>query len=127
MARQGKKYAETATAEKISAITAWLEEKKAEDLLALDLSSQCAFTEGLIVASASSIRHAQGMAEFILEQCKAAAFEYLRMEGYQTGKWILLDLNDVVVCLFQREDRGLYALEDLWPKAPVLYGSRGLT
>ena len=110
--------------EKIPAIAMWLEEKKAVDLLALDLSSQHSFTEGIVIASASSIRHAQGMADFILEQCKAAQYEYLRMEGYQAGQWILLDLNDVVVCLFQHEERMLYALEDLWPKAPVLYGSR---
>ena len=118
-----KKHAGITTGKKIAAITAWLEEKKASDLLALDLSSQYAFTEGIIIASASSIRHAQGMADFLLEQCKSAHYEFLRMEGYQAGRWILIDLNDVVVCLFQQEERLLYALEELWPKAPQLYGS----
>lgn len=119
-----RKHAGPPTPEKAAAITAWLEEKKAADLLALDLSAQSAFTEGLILASAASVRHAQGMADFILERCNAAKYEYLRMEGYQAGRWILLDLNDIVVCLFQQEERRLYALEELWPKAPVLYGSR---
>ena len=117
-------YAGMSSTEKIAAVSGWLEEKKAEELLALDLSLQHTFTDGLIIATASSVRHGQGMADFILEQCKTAKFEYLRMEGYQTGRWILLDLNDIVVCLFQREERRLYALEELWPKAPALFGSR---
>jgi ribosome-associated protein len=57
-------------------------------------------------------------------ESKAVNFEFMRMEGFQTGEWILLDMNDVVVSIFQEEARDLYRLEDLWKTAPIVMDTR---
>ena len=49
--------------------------------------------------------------------CHEQNYEYLRMEGYNTGQWILVDCNDIVVNIFQQSVRDLYQLENLWGAA----------
>ena len=69
-------------------------------------------------------RHAQGLAEFISEQCRVNKFEQLRMEGFQNALWILLDLNDIMVHIMQPEARAEYRLDTLWPKAITVADQR---
>lgn len=118
-----KKYSSLPTAEKSADILQWLEEHKAKESSVLDLSGQHAFTESIIIVSATSVRHAQSLADGVAELCRERNYEFLRMEGKQTGQWILLDLNDVVVNIFQEAVRDLYRLESLWntahPAAPT--------
>ncbi|MDE7066056.1 MAG: RsfS/YbeB/iojap family protein, partial [Desulfovibrionaceae bacterium] len=57
------------------------------------------------------------LADGIAELCSRENFEFLRMEGYQAGQWILVDLNDIVVNIFQEPVRELYRLETLWTGA----------
>ena len=118
------KFATVPVTEKLETVRTWMTEKKARDIVVLDLTQNNTFTEGILVATATSIRHAQGLADYILQESKALRFEFLRMEGYQTGQWILLDMNDLVVSIFQEDTRELYRLEELWKSAPVLYDSR---
>ncbi|MCC8194993.1 MAG: ribosome silencing factor [Deltaproteobacteria bacterium] len=119
-----KKFADVPVREKLDRITGWIEEKKGKDILALDLSRINTFTEGIIIVTASSIRHGQGLADHILAQSKAERYEFLRMEGFQTGQWILLDMNDLVISIFQKETRELYRLEDLWKNAETVADTR---
>ena len=112
-----KKYSSIPTAEKTADFLHWLEEHKGKQPVALDLTGQNAFTESLIVVSATSVRHAQSMAEGLAELCKEKNYEFLRMEGKQTGQWVLIDCNDVVVNIFQEAVRDLYRLESLWSAA----------
>lgn len=118
------KYTDCPTETKTTSILGWLSDKKAQDLLALDLSGLSSFTDTIIIVSASSIRHAQGLADHILAECRAANIEFLRMEGFPTGQWILLDLNDVVVNIFAQDMRDLYRLDELWPNAKVIRDER---
>jgi ribosome-associated protein len=117
-------YSRDSAPQKAAAMAGWLREKKAEDILALDIAQSRTFTDAILIASASSFRHAQGLADHILDRCRSARYEFLRMEGYQSGEWILIDANDIVVNIFQRGARDLYRLEELWPRAAVLHGSR---
>lgn len=119
-----RKFAEVPVREKLERVAGWIHEKKGKDILALDLTRMQTFTEGIIIATAGSIRHAQGLADAILLECKTNRYEFLRMEGYQTGQWILLDLNDLVVSIFQEETRELYRLEDLWKTADAVLDTR---
>ena len=111
-------------AEKLETVSGWLRDKKGEDLLALDLTGNHTFTEGIVIVTASSIKHAQGLADHILQECRLAGFEFLCMEGFQTGQWVLLDLNDLVVSIFQKDTRDLYRLEDLWKSARTVVDER---
>ena len=72
----------------------------------------------------ASTRHGQGLADHVLQSARNENFEYLSMEGYVVGQWILLDLNDVIVHIFQSEARALFRLNDLWPAATILADTR---
>lgn len=118
------KFAVVPVREKLQTITDWLIEKKGGDVLALDITQYNTFTEGIIIVTASSIRHAQGLADHLLQEAKTANYEFLHMEGYQAGQWILLDMNDLVIGIFQEDARGLYRLEDLWKTASIVADTR---
>jgi ribosome-associated protein len=110
--------------EKLERVSGWIRDKKGRDVLALDLARGRAFTEGMIIVTANSIRHAQGLADHILAESRAERYEFLSMEGYQTGQWILLDMNDMVISIFQEETRELYRLEELWKHAGTVLDAR---
>ena len=124
MEQQKKLYVSIDTKDKITILSSWLTEKKAEDLLALDLAAHSSVAEALVIVTATSIRHAQGLADTVLERCRQEKIEFLSMEGYAVGQWILLDLNDVLIHIFQKENRELYKLDDLWPDAKTIVDQR---
>jgi len=114
------RYSAAPYTEKVAAIVAWLEDKKAKNILGLDMSKENSLSDAIIIATATSVRHAQGLAEHVLRSAREHNYEYLRMEGNVVGQWVLLDLNDVIVHIFQQDARALFRLDDLWPTAPVL-------
>ena len=102
------------TEEKVRRVAGWLLEKKARDLAAFDVSALCSFTEAMIVATAANVRQAQALADFILLKCGEERIALMGMDGYKTGQWILVDLNDVLVHIFLEETRRFYNIEGLW-------------
>ncbi|MDR2605384.1 MAG: ribosome silencing factor [Desulfovibrio sp.] len=106
--------------DKVAAVVRRLHDKKGVDIVALDLSRENALYDAVVIAGARSVRHGQGMADYLLETAREDNLEYLRIEGRTLGSWILLDFNDVLVHIFQTESRALYRLEEMWPAAPVL-------
>lgn len=111
------------TVEKARLVARWLEEKQARRVAALNVEGLCPITEALVLASARGVRHAQALADMLLDRSGEAGFGYLGMEGYQGGSWILVDLNDVVVHIFQEDKRALYNLEGLWAEAERIFES----
>jgi ribosome-associated protein len=105
---------------KIQTIVHWLEEKKAKDIIALDVAAMNSLTEGIVIASASTVRHAQALADGLMQFFGEHGYELLGMEGYQVGTWILVDGNDVVIHIFQEQARFFYHLEGLWAGAPQI-------
>jgi len=124
MLKRPKKYSARSTEEKAVRMVEWLTDKKGKDVLALDLSRENTLSEAMIIVTASSVRHGQGLADHLLEEAGKDNFEFLRMEGQTVGQWILLDFNDIVVHIFQRDNRELFRLEDLWPAAGVFADTR---
>ncbi|MFO7596959.1 MAG: ribosome silencing factor [Desulfocurvibacter africanus] len=102
------------TTDKVKTVATWLRDKKAIDIIALDVRGISPITESLVVVTASSVRHAQGLANHILDKVSEEKLEYLGMEGSQQGSWILIDLNDVLVHIFQTDNRQFYNIEGLW-------------
>lgn len=122
---QEKIFSTIPARDKAGVILAWLAEHKARDLTAFDLAGENPLTDVVIVASASSTRHARSLADGLLELCTRERYEFLRMEGYEGGMWVLADLNDIIVHIFQEPVRELYNLESLWRGAsPVESPSR---
>ncbi len=113
-----KKYSTLPTAEKVQLLHDFLEMHKGQNITCLNLSHQNSFAEAMLVVSAASIRHAQSLAENVVLYCKEQNFEFLRTEGKQSGQWILLDCNDIIINIFQTTVRDLYKLETLWTQTP---------
>ncbi|MEP6788416.1 MAG: ribosome silencing factor [Acidobacteriota bacterium] len=93
-------------------------DKKAFDLVALDLRSIASFTEFFIIASGSNQRQVQAIADEINEQLKKQlSIKAVRIEGYNSADWVLLDYGDFVVHIFNGESREFYDLARLWRDA----------
>lgn len=90
----------------------FLRDQKAEDIFQHKFSD-ASVCDAVLIATATSRRHAQGLADGILRICTDLHREFLGMEGYDGGQWILVDCNDVIVHIFQSDLRQLYRLEDL--------------
>jgi ribosome-associated protein len=96
-------------------------EKKAENILLLDLRTLSTVADYFVVCSGSSERQLRAIAEGIEESVyKECQVDVHHVEGLNGGGWILLDYRDVVVHIFLPSQRSYYNLEGLWSKAPVL-------
>lgn len=94
------------------------EEKKAVNMIALDLREIASFTEFFVIASGTNTRQVQAIADAINEQLKKQLRRKpVRIEGYSSGEWVLLDYGDFIVHLFDKEARDFYDLERLWRDA----------
>lgn len=111
---QKKAQTNVSVQDKAVLVAGWLLDKKAKDVLALDVAAINPICEVMVVASASNVRQAKALADYVLEQCSEVGFSYLGMEGYRVGQWVLLDLNDVMVHIFLEEIRPFYNIEGLW-------------
>jgi len=90
-------------------------EKKASHLIAIDLREIASFTEFFIIATANNQRQTQAISDEINEQLKKQLDSRpVRIEGYSSGEWILLDYGDFIVHVFEKNAREFYDLERLW-------------
>ena len=112
-----KKYSTVPASEKAPVMQEWLNEHKARDLATFTLPEGNPLADIVLICTASSARHARSLADGLTEMCKQQKFEILRTEGYQEGQWVLVDLNDVIVHIFQEPVREMYRLEALWAGA----------
>jgi len=89
-------------------------QKKAKDILVLNLSKLSAFTDYMIICSGTSEREVQAIAQAIQLFLKKADIRPLGVEGEANGQWVLLDYDDVVISVFYEPFRTFYDLENLW-------------
>lgn len=93
-------------------------EKKAFDIVALDLREIASFTEIFIICSGSNQRQVQAISDEINEQLKKQLkAKAVRIEGYSGAEWILLDYGDFIVHIFDKDARDFYDLQRLWRDA----------
>jgi ribosome-associated protein len=94
------------------------DEKKAAGISVLDLRQIASFTEFFVIADGSNQRQVQAIADEINEQLKKQhSRRPVRIEGYNSAEWVLLDYGDFVIHLFNKEARDFYDLERLWRDA----------
>jgi ribosome-associated protein len=89
-------------------------DKKAQDLVWLDLSGICSFTDSFLICTGTSTRHNQTIADSVEERLKKQGVRALHIEGRVEGEWILMDYVDFVVHIFSARAREFYDLERLW-------------
>ncbi|MFP4167644.1 MAG: ribosome silencing factor [Desulfonatronovibrionaceae bacterium] len=106
--------------DKLRLLGRWMEDKKGLDIRLLDVSRMSSFFEGVVLVTARNVRQARTMADNLLQMLKDNNLEYLGMEGYRPGDWVLIDLNDVIVHIFLEDTRSFYNLEGFWSRARVV-------
>jgi len=94
-------------------------EKKATDVVVLDVAQTIVITGYFVVATGSSDRQVRSIADEVEDQLReTAGVKPIGREGEREGKWVLLDFGDVVVHVFQPDERDFYRLDKLWADAP---------
>ena len=93
-------------------------DKKADKLVVLNLSELTSMSDYFVIATATSDRQAQALADAVQEAMKGEGRRPLSVEGYPSAPWILLDYGDVVYHVFHDQARRFYGLERLWGDAP---------
>ncbi len=91
-----------------------LEDKKAEDIRVLDISNVSVIADLFIIAGGSNKNQVQALCDNVTEKLGRAGFPENHIEGYETANWILLDFGDIIVHIFDKENRTLYDLERIW-------------
>ena len=95
-------------------------DRKAQDIVALDVSELTSYADTFVIATATSDRHARAIAEAIREAEAALGSKPLGVEGYDEARWVLIDLGDVIVHVFLEDVREAYDLERLWSDAQAI-------
>lgn len=91
-----------------------LEDKKAEDIQVLDISEVSVIADCFIIASGTNTSQIQALSANVEEKLYKAGFTMKQIEGYDTANWILMDFGDLIVHIFDKENRLLYDLERIW-------------
>lgn len=91
-----------------------LEDKKAEDIRVIDISEVSVIADYFIIAGGSNRSQIQALCDNVEEKLGRSGYRAKQIEGYDTANWILLDFGDVIVHIFDKENRLLYDLERIW-------------
>lgn len=102
--------------EKLDIITKGCEDKKGIDIKVLNITKLTPIADYFVIVSGNSSTQVMSIADEIEEKMILAGSEEIIKEGYQSGRWILLDFNDIIVHVFHKEEREFYDLERLWSK-----------
>ena len=91
-----------------------LKDKKAEDIRIIDISEISVMADMFIIAGGSNRNQIQAMCDNVEERLGRAGYSVRQIEGYDSANWILMDFGDIIVHIFDKENRLLYDLERLW-------------
>lgn len=105
--------------EKCRAICSAADEKKARDIVQMDMIGLMSTNDYFVICSANTATQVRAIADNIEEKMEEVGISFLHKEGYREGEWVLLDYGDTVAHIFQQEAREYYALERLWGDAKL--------
>lgn len=91
-----------------------INEKKGTDIRILDISQISIMSDYFLLVSGSNRNLVQAIADNVKEKLYKEGFSPRQIEGYQSANWILMDYNDIVVHVFNEEDRSFYNLDKIW-------------
>jgi ribosome-associated protein len=117
MAKAEKRKKATRLPKPIAAAIQAAEDKKAVDLVVLDLRKASGFTDYFIICSGTNARQIRAIADGVMESLTSMGEKPAHVEGYERSEWVLLDYFDFIVHVFAPETRVFYGLERLWGNA----------
>lgn len=96
------------------------DDKRAENIVAIDISQVSQLTDYFVIMEADSNRQVRAIAENIQEKMDAENIQLRKMEGLDQSNWVLLDYLNIIVHIFDKENRQFYQLERLWSDATLV-------
>jgi ribosome-associated protein len=97
-----------------------LEEKKADDILVIDVRQKTTFAEYVILANGRSTKNVGAIAEYLALELKHKANVNTSIEGLEKGEWVLIDVGNILVNVFYPETREQFKLEEMWNKKKAI-------
>jgi ribosome-associated protein len=94
-----------------------VQEKKAQEIVLLDVAEDAGFTDYFLICQGSSSRQVQAISDEVYRRLGVAGLQPAHIEGYNHAEWVLMDYVDFVVHIFSEKARGFYDLERLWRTA----------
>ena len=91
-----------------------LEEKLAEEIKVLDIRQISVIADYFIISNGKNKNQVQAIVDNVQDALQKAGYEMKQMEGYQNGTWVLIDFGDIVIHIFDQENRLFYDLERIW-------------
>ena len=108
------------------ALATAINDKKGEEVRVLDLHGVCSFADYFVLATGGSDRHVRALADAAIDAAARGGSKALGVEGKSVGRWVLVDLGDVVVHVFSQDAREYFGLERLWGDAEELAVERAV-
>ncbi len=97
-----------------------LDDKLAEDVKVLDISGVSVMADYFLIATGKNPNHVKTLVDFVEEKVNKAGFDTKNIEGTHSGSWVLLDFSDIIVHIFDKENRSFYDLERIWADGKVI-------
>ena len=104
----------TEVEKKLSIITDAIDDKKGIDIKVMDIAGLTTIADYFVIVSGNSSTQSQSIADGIDQKMSEQGYEKMASDGYRSGRWILLDYEDIIVHIFHKEEREYYKLERLW-------------
>ncbi len=102
------------TRDKVIALIEIINDKKGEDIIALDVEDKTIIADWFVICSGTSSLHVKAICDEIDEKYRDLGLELKRIEGYNEARWIVLDFSYILVHIFHPEEREYYNVERLW-------------
>lgn len=97
-----------------------LENKKAEEMQLIDIREVSTIADYFVITNGTNMSQIQALADNVEEKLAINGIHPRSVEGYNTANWILMDYNDILVHIFDKESRGFYDLERMWRDGKVI-------
>ncbi len=97
-----------------------LEDKKAEEIQLIDISEVSTIADYFVITNGANKSQIQALADNVVEKLAVSQLQPRNVEGYNTANWILMDYNDILVHIFDKESRGFYDLERMWRDGKIV-------
>lgn len=103
---------------KLEIIVKALDDKLAENIMAIDMSQASPIFDTFVLCTAANQRLMQALSDNVEEQCAKEGYFVKHIEGLRDSKWLLMDFGDIIVHIFEGDERRAYNLEKLWADMP---------
>lgn len=91
-----------------------LDDKLAEDIKVIDIRGISVVADYFMIANGTNKNQVQAIVDNVQKELERAGYQMKQMEGYRAGSWVLLDFNDIIIHIFDKENRLFYDLERIW-------------